>query len=218
MPAPRVGSISIAAGAASTAPARMAWLPGAYHTAQDFVAAGFADAVRVRSKPIDLIFVDLELKHVGDRSLLQRLRSDVILPARAAGVSIWLGGISLGGLFALDYAASHPDELDGLCLLAPYLGNRILTGEIARAPGLKAWQPGELAEIDEERRIWRHIKNRRADSRPLYLGFGREDRFSASHELLAATLPSESVDVIAGGHEWATWFKLWENFLDSRFP
>jgi pimeloyl-ACP methyl ester carboxylesterase len=195
----------------------MVWLPGAYHSSGDFVAAGFADAVRVRRKPLDLIFVDLELEHVGDRSLLQRLRSDIILPARAAGVSIWLGGISLGGLFALDYAASHPDELDGLCLLAPYLGSRILTGEIARAPGLEAWQPGELAETDEERRIWRHIKNRRADARPLYLGFGRDDRFSDSHQLLAAALAPESVDVIAGRHEWSTWFKLWENFLDSRF-
>jgi pimeloyl-ACP methyl ester carboxylesterase len=212
-----VGNISVSAQPTDTAPTRMVWLPGAYHRSEDFVAAGFADAVRVRRKPLDLMFVDLELEHLGDRSLLQRLRSDIVLPARAAGVSIWLGGISLGGLFALDYAASYPDELDGLCLLAPYLGSRILTGEIARAPGLEAWQPGELAETDEERRIWRHIKNRGADSRPLYLGFGRDDRFSASHRLLAATLAPESVDVISGRHDWSTWCKLWENFLDSRF-
>jgi pimeloyl-ACP methyl ester carboxylesterase len=195
----------------------MVWLPGAYHAAQDFLAAGFAEAVRTRRLDLDLTFVDLELEHVADRSALRRLRSDIILPARAAGVSIWLGGISLGGLFALDYAASYPNELDGLCLLAPYLGNRILTAEIIRAPGLGAWQPGELAETDEERRIWRYIKTRHADSRPLYLGFGQGDRFSAAHELLAATLPAHSVDVIAGGHEWSTWSRLWENFLDSRF-
>ena len=210
-------SISIPARPAAAAPTCMAWLPGAYHTAEDFIAAGFADAVHARRKPLDLILVDPELQHVGDRTLLQQLRTDIVLPARSAGVSIWLGGISLGGLFALDYAASYPDELDGLCLLAPYLGNRILLGEIARAPGLEAWQPGELAETDEERRIWRHIKNRRADSRPLYLGFGQQDRFSAAHELLAATLTPEAVDVIAGGHDWSTWFKLWENFLNSRF-
>jgi pimeloyl-ACP methyl ester carboxylesterase len=196
---------------------RMVWLPGAYHAARDFLAAGFAEAVRTRRIALDLDFVDMELAHVGDRSALQRLRSDIVLPARAAGVSIWLGGISLGGLFALDYAASHPDELDGLCLLAPYLGNRMLTGEIAQARGLERWQPGELAETDEERRIWRYIKSRRDESRPLYLGFGREDRFAAAHELLAATLPADSVDVIAGGHEWSTWSRLWENFLDSRF-
>ena len=62
-----------------------------------------------------------------------------------------------------------------------------------------AYHVGELAETDEERRIWRHIKNRRADS------------------LLAATWTPKSVDVIAGGQEWTTWFGLWENFLDSGF-
>lgn len=195
----------------------MVWLPGAYHAAQDFVTAGFAQAVRARQIGLDLIFIDMELEHVGDRSALQKLHSDIVSPARAAGISVWLGGISLGGLFALDYAASHPDEVDGLCLLAPYLGSRILTNEIARAPGLAAWQPDELAEADEQRRVWRYIKNRRAGSPPLYLGFGREDRFSAAHELLAAALPADSVDVISGGHEWPTWSSLWGNFLDSRF-
>jgi pimeloyl-ACP methyl ester carboxylesterase len=195
----------------------MAWLPGAYHTEQDFAAAGFAEAVRARKTPLDLTFVDMELAHVGDRSVLQRLRSDIVWPARAAGVSIWLGGISLGGLVALNYAASYPDELDGLCLLAPYLGNRMLTSEIAEAPGLAAWLPGELAETDEERRIWRYIKNRRADGPPLHLGYGRADRFSSAHGLLAAALPAGSVDVIDGGHDWSTWSRLWENFLDSRF-
>jgi pimeloyl-ACP methyl ester carboxylesterase len=194
----------------------MAWLPGAYHAAQDFLAAGFAEAVRRRRSPLDLVFVDMELAHVGDRGALRRLRSDIVLPARAAGISMWLGGISLGGMVALDYAASYPDELDGLCLLAPYLGNRMLTAEIAQAPGLAAWQPGELAETDEERRIWRYIKSRRSESQPLYLGFGRMDRFAAAHELLAAALPSGSVDVIEGGHEWPTWSKLWENFLESH--
>jgi pimeloyl-ACP methyl ester carboxylesterase len=195
----------------------MVWLPGAYQTAQDFLTAGFAAAVRQRQAPLDLLFVDMEFAYLGDRAALQLLRSDIVLPARTAGVSIWLGGISLGGLTALDYAASCPDEIDGLCLLAPYLGNRILTAEIARAPGLAAWQPDELAQIDEERRIWRYIKSRGADSRPLYLGFGRCDRFSAAQELLAATLPADSVDVIDGGHDWSTWVHLWENFLESRF-
>jgi pimeloyl-ACP methyl ester carboxylesterase len=199
------------------APTRMAWIPGAYHAAQDFLTAGFAEAVRTRRLDLDLVFVDLEMQHVADRRPLERLRSDIVLPARAAGVSIWLCGISLGGLVALDYAATYPDEIDGICLFAPYLGNRILTTEIAQAPGLAAWQPGVLAETDEERRIWRYIKTRGTDSRPLYLGFGQGDRFSAAHQLLAAALPADAVNMIAGGHDWPTWSRLWENYLDSRF-
>jgi pimeloyl-ACP methyl ester carboxylesterase len=197
---------------------RIVWLPGAYNSAQEFEDAGFSSAVAKRRAPVDLTYVDLEMQHLGDRSALRELRADVVLPARASGIALWIGGISLGGMLALEYAATYPDDLDGLCLLAPYLGNRMLTSEIAAAPGVAAWHPGELAEADEERRIWRYIKMRGEDSRPLYLGYGRTDRFAAAQALLAAALPANSVDVIEGGHEWLTWTTLWENFLDSRFP
>jgi len=201
----------------AVAPTRMVWLPGAYHGSRDFEDAGFPQAVRTRRLPLDLSLVDLQLQHLGDRSVLEQLRSDIVLPACAAGCAVWLGGISLGAFIALDYAASYPEELDGLCLLAPYLGNRMLMAEIAAAGGLAAWQPGELAQIDEERRIWRYIKSRHAGAMPLYLGFGQDDRFSAAHELLAAALPASQVTMIAGGHDWRTWSALWEIFLDTRF-
>ena len=198
------------------APTRLAWLPGVYNGAQDFLTAGFAHAVGRRQIALDLDFVDLEMTHWGDRTALQQLRSDIVLPARAAGTAIWLGGISLGGFFALDYAACYPGELDGLCLLAPYLGNRMLIAEIAAAGGIADWQPGALAVTDAERRVWRYIKFS-SGMAPLYLGFGLDDRFAAAHESLAAALPPDSVHRIAGGHEWHTWTRLWENFLDWRF-
>ena len=208
-------SIFSAANSKLQAPTQIIWLPGAYHRAQDFEQEGFVHAVSRRGKPIDLRFVDLEIQHLNDHDSLKRLQSEIVLPARASGASIWLGGISLGGLVALDYASSHLDEIDGLCLLAPYLGNRMLINEIAAA-GIAAWEPGELAESDAERRIWRYIKTR-VDSRPLFLGYGQGDRFSRAHDLLAAALPAGSVDVVAGGHEWRTWTRLWGNFLDSHF-
>jgi pimeloyl-ACP methyl ester carboxylesterase len=195
---------------------QMVWLPGAYHSAQDFLSEGFAQKVLERGIALDLCFVDLEMRHLGDREPLDRLRAEILLPARGSGISIWLAGISLGGSIVLDFASSHPDELDGLCLLAPYLGNRMLLQEIAAARGLAAWEPGELAQGDVERRIWRHLKAR-AGAPALYLGYGQEDRFSAAHALLAGELPADAVDVITGGHDWRTWTKLWENFLDSRF-
>jgi pimeloyl-ACP methyl ester carboxylesterase len=196
---------------------RIVWLPGAYDTAQDFRTAGFTAAVARRGLAFDLVYVDLDLEHLGDRSALRRLRSEVVLPAREAGIKCWLAGISLGGMLALDYAATYPADLFGLCLLAPYLGNRMLTAEIRAASGLAAWNPGELAETDEERRIWRYIQTRPANSKRIYMGFGRSDRFAEAHRLLAASLPEGCVDVIEGGHDWPTWTALWENFLDSRF-
>lgn len=198
------------------APTQMIWLPGAYQCAQDFVNEGFARAAAQRRIPMDLQFVDLEMQYLDDRDAFQRLRSEVVLPAHDSGAAVWLAGISLGGLVALDYASIHLGELDGLCLLAPYLGNRMLIDEIAAASGLAGWDPGELAESDAERRIWRYIKTR-ADALPLFLGYGRDDRFSAAQGLLAAALPPAWVNAVAGGHEWGTWLRLWENFLDSHF-
>jgi pimeloyl-ACP methyl ester carboxylesterase len=189
-------------------------LPAAYSAPEDLQREGFVSAARDRALPVDLVLVELKLPYN-----LRRLRHEVVLPARALGCqSLWLGGISLGGFVALAYAERYPDEIDGLCLFAPYLGNHIITGEIERAHGIHEWTPGELADDDDERRIWRFIKAQRDRPTPLHLGFGSEDRFAASHRMMAAALAPASVDVVPGGHEWPAWRRLWENFLDARFP
>jgi pimeloyl-ACP methyl ester carboxylesterase len=197
----------------------MVWLPGAFHAPEDFLAAGFDAAVQARALQIDLLFVDVEPQHLGDRSALERLRVDIVAPARALGCrSIWLAGISLGGFIVLDFAATHHDQWDGLCVLAPYLGSRTLIAEIAGAPDLAAWQPGPHVESDEERRIWRFIQTQPAEARPLYLGYGHADRFARAHRLMAEALPPDAVDEVSGGHDWQTWSMLWERFLDSMRP
>jgi pimeloyl-ACP methyl ester carboxylesterase len=244
----------------TVAPTRILLLPPAYTTPEDFLHEGFVRAARERRLPVDLVFVELKLPHLADRTLLGRLRHEIVLPARALGCSsVWLGGISLGGFMAMAYAARFTQDIDGLCLLAPYLGNHMVVGEIERANGVDGWTPGDLAEDDDERRIWHFIKEQRNRSvtetqlrksheaqrrrrgaaegiprsaggatrdnrtgpRPapgLHLGFGSEDRFANSHRLMAAALPPDSVDVVSGQHEWPAWLRLWENFLDTRFP
>jgi pimeloyl-ACP methyl ester carboxylesterase len=208
-------SIIRRAAADTAAATRMVWLPGAYHSAQHFLDAGFPEAVRRRRIPLDLVFVDVEMQHLNDREALGRLRSEILVPGLQSGAAVWLAGISLGGMMALDIASSGSEEFEGLCLLAPYLGNRMLLNEIDAAGGLGVWEPGELAEADTERRIWRYLKS--TGRRALHLGYGRQDRFASAHALLARELPPDAVDAVEGGHEWDAWARLWENFLDSRF-
>jgi pimeloyl-ACP methyl ester carboxylesterase len=201
---------------------RLVLLPGAYQSLEAFAAQGFATAVRRRGIGADVSFVDVEFANLTDRSALAQLQTTIIEPARAAGCrSIWLGGISLGGYMSLQYAAEASGErhapVDGLCLLAPYLGNRMVIAEIDRAGGPAAWSSDELAPIEEERRIWRFIKTLHESPMRCHLGYGREDRFAAAHALMATMLRPDDVDVVAGGHDWPTWLRLWENFLDSRF-
>jgi pimeloyl-ACP methyl ester carboxylesterase len=197
---------------------RVLFLPAAYSGPEDFVQAGFVRAVRERELPLDLEFADVNLQHLTDRTILRRLRHELVLPARALGCqSIWICGISLGGFIGLAFAERYPSEIDGLCLLAPYLGNHMITGEIERAAGVAGWQPGELAPDDDERRVWRFIKTHASHPVEVHLGYGRDDRFANSHQMMAAALDPQTVQVIAGGHEWPAWSQLWTGFLDRQF-
>ena len=210
--------VIVAATAGSVAPRRVLLLPGAFQEPEDFLQAGFADAVRARDLALDLEFIAPQLAHLQDRSMLAALAAEVVAPARAAGCrELWLGGVSLGGYLALAYAEQRAVTLDGLCLLAPYLGNRIVTGEIAKAGGLAHWNPASIAADDEERRIWAFIQRLSASSLNVYLGLGNRDRFGHGHGLFADVLPPTAVEVADGDHDWPTWRQLWDRFLNHDF-
>jgi len=196
---------------------RIVLLPGAYHELEEFVDAGFDQALRDRALAAELILAAPELAHLSDRSWLARLHAEVIAPARERGRgALWLGGISLGGFMALRFAAEGQGALDGLCLLAPYLGSRIVAAEVASHDSLAGWHPAALADDDDDRRIWRFVQGLpTAVAAPrVFLGFGSEDRFADTQQLLARALPASSTRVIPGGHDWPVWRRLWHNFLD----
>jgi len=218
VPVPDMRTLFDSAQPGTTASTRILFLPAAYTGPEDFVQAGFVRAVRQRQLAVDLVFAELNMQHLTDRTILRRVRHELVLPARAVGCSsIWICGISLGGFIGLSFAARYTSEIDGLCVLAPYLGNHMIISEIERANGLAAWQPGELAADDDERRVWRFIQSQPGKQIAVRLGYGREDRFANSQRMMAAALPPEHVQVTAGGHEWPVWSQLWEDFLDSQF-
>lgn len=197
--------------------ARVVLLPGAYDSCASFRAAGFEAAVSERGLRLELRCVDYDAAQLADRAAAARLRERIV---EAAGTApLWLVGVSLGGYVALQCADADPQAIDGVCLLAPYLGGRALIAEIARAPGLAAWVPGEATADDDDRRLWRFLRERSrgrgAAGARLYLGSGRDDRFAAAHTLLADALPASAVDRIPGGHDWPTWRRLWDRFLDA---
>jgi pimeloyl-ACP methyl ester carboxylesterase len=172
--------------------------------------------VRARELALDLVFVDPQFQHVTDRSMLERLREGPVRDALAAGCeSVWLAGVSLGAFLGLAFAERYRGEVDGVCLIAPYLGTRIVTKEITRAGGAAGWDPGTVADDDEDRRVWRFLVSGTQRGVELWLGYGRDDRFADSQQILARALPPESVTRVDGAHDWPTWQKLWGAFLDQ---
>lgn len=187
-------------------------LPGRGDRADNFIAEGFQEA-GVRHG-FDSIAVDAHFGYYRKRSLLPRLHEDIVIPARAAGYkNIWLLGISAGGYGSLLYASEHPAEINGVILLAPYLGDRKLAEEIYAGGGLATWS-GDAAGFEEhEIAVWTWLQNVTSghSTTPVILGYGESDGGARSHAVLADALEPSSVFTLEGGHKWVTWKPLWES-------
>lgn len=185
----------------------MVLLPGIGDTASAFNQHNFIGDVHKVAPDIDIVSVDAHFKYYQNRTIINRLRIDVIQPARAAGYrEIYLGGISLGGFGALLYLKQYPNEINKIFILAPYLGEKedfeyLLTNEktpkILRSETLWPWLT----------RLSPRIKNK------IYLAYGSSDKFAEQNGLLADQLPTSNVVVQEGEHFWETWEKLWPELL-----
>ncbi len=192
-------------------------LPGAYSRPREFVDEGSVAALRRHGIAADVQVADAHLRYYEDKTIVERLRQDIVGPARARGVpQVWLVGISLGGFGALGYAARHGDEIAGVLALAPYLGRRSVLQEIEAAGGPVAWRRANAPPEgdDLEREIWRWAAGAPA-APPVWLGFGRDDRFADANRLFGSLLPPERRFDTEGGHDWPPWRALWERWLDE---
>jgi len=189
-------------------------LPGRWSTPEEFADEGFLALVRERHPRARIVMPDLHLGYYRDRSAIERLRQDLVLPARREGMErLTLVGISLGGLGALLYDLEHPGEADRLVLLSPFAGEAEVIDEISRAGGVSRWQPGEVAGDDFSRRLWIGLKRQWGGGRrpSVWLGCGRQDRLApASRRIAEDFLPPGGMVWRDGGHDWATWRALYE--------
>ena len=196
------------------------FLPGRGDDAATFDKEGFARAARSAGLDADLLFAGATLGYYLEGTVIRRLHEDVIAPARARGYErVWLVGISLGGLGAIGYAREHPGTIDGILLLAPYLGDDAQIGSIERAGGLASWEPPSSRSgwpgVADDAWRWLRATTRSGGPPTLWLGYGTSDRLRRSHALLAAALPPGHVLTAEGGHTWSAWRALWSSFLAS---
>jgi pimeloyl-ACP methyl ester carboxylesterase len=207
------------------ATALIVFLPGLYDTPEDLVRQGFVSALRRRNLAADIVMADANIGYYKSGLVVRRLHEDIILPARQKGYrQIWLTGISLGGYGSLLYAKHHSELISGIFLMAPYLGNRDLLQEVSNTGGLANWQAGDIPPADFDRELWAWLQNGYGRTRAhsvraypsLYIGYGVEDRFAGSNQMLANALPQTQVMTTEGGHDWPPWRRLWGKFLDRK--
>jgi hypothetical protein len=211
--------LSLPRAADARSPTLIVFMPGAQEVPQDIVREGFVDQVRARGIDADVVVADAHLGYFYGGVFEQRLREDVVLPARAQGYRlVWLAGISLGGFGALRYARAHPDEVDGIIALAPYLAPRLDLQAVWQAGGLASWRPERPPGPREHERallLWLQGYGDPAQRRPpLFIGHGEDDRLKPFGPLMAGLLPPEHLLSAPGGHDWAPWKAMWADALD----
>jgi pimeloyl-ACP methyl ester carboxylesterase len=199
------------------------FLPGNGDSIAVFQKQGLVAAVRERGLPIDMIAVNGHIGYYMNWTILVRLKEDVIMPAKSGSYDqIWLVGDSMGGYGSISFAKQYPNDITGVVLLGPFLGEKKLIDEIKHSGGLHSWDPGNITSTTREaweRSIWAWLKEYTAEKKPslkLYLGYGRDDRFAYAQDYLASLVLPEHVIAIDGGHNWRTWKKIWLILLDKN--
>jgi len=198
-------------------PILLVLVPGFDMRAEDFERHGFVDLARRHAPEANIILAEPDLDLYLDGAIGAQI-SALLRSEGGKHRRIWLAGISLGCFGAL-LAVEHAAPIEGVLLLAPFLGTAGLIAEVGRAGGLAAWDPGAIEGDDHERRLLARLGGdlRQSEKGPiLYLGFGRSDRFAAASRLLAAILPPSRVFEIDGAHDWPSWERLWERILAAE--
>jgi hypothetical protein len=179
---------------------------------------GLIDISRKHGAIVDIMAIDVQPTLYLNKRIVKKMKSRVIDPAKARGYEhIYLFGTSLGGHAALLYTMEYPHDIDGLFLIAPYISDPFVTNIIKEAGGLVAWDECPLYAWEYSCKLWKLIRAYMSDPErraSVFLGYGTEDRFVESCEVLTEVLPPENVFTALGGHSWKTWQKLWEKMLN----
>lgn len=203
----------------------MVVLPGRSDDLGALHRSGVVEAIQHSWPDTDVVLAELSMAYYLDGMAPRRLHQQVIAPARQRGYrEIWLSGASLGGMGSLMYDQAYPGEIDGLVLLAPFLGEAGILQEITTAGGVAHWDAGPPQAITNDNwqhELWRHVQRLSRDperARHVWLAYGDQDKLRESMPLLAPALPPAQVLVRSGGHSWRVWSPAMREVLDAADP
>jgi len=188
-------------------------LPGRGDNVEVMQKYGVAQAIQAGWPEVDVQLTSATLAYYLDGGLAQRVREQLIGPARVQGYRrLILMGASMGGMGSVIVDEANPDAFDHVVLLAPYLGKRKLLQEIEAAGGIAAWSPGpKPSSVDSsnfQRELWRHIQSWARDPQArarVWLAYGTEDRLARTVPVIAPALDAGQVLPRSGGHRWVVW-------------
>lgn len=203
----------------------MVVLPGRGDDLADLRRSGVVEAIHAVWPDTDVLLAELSMPYYLQGDAPQRLHHEVVEPARARGYrELWFAGASLGGMGSLMYDRAYPDAIDGIVLLAPFLGQRAILREITTAGGIAHWDAGPPQAVTDDtwqHELWRHIQALSRDpvkARRVWLAYGESDRLRKTMPLLEPALPASQVLVRPGGHTWGVWTPAIAEVLQAAAP
>jgi len=209
--------------ATSPATSAIVMLPGFGDRDSVFMAQGMVAIVRQLVPGAALFAADAHYGYYRSHSLRQRLHADVMKKVIARHGPVWLVGTSMGGLGAMLYARSKPQNVRGLILLAPYLGPSGIADPIRAAGGLCKWRAGPAPDTAAARAFhlnWRWLQRQACEpgGLPIYIGWGASDRLRRANRLLGDALPAARRGTLPGGHGWKVWRPLLRRLGPRAWP
>lgn len=194
--------------------------PGINSPGTDFIEHGFVQMFQQKYSNVDITLVDTRIAYISAGNIAERIHKEIILPAIREGYkNIWFVGVSLGGLSAITHNRDFAGNINGVVLIAPYLGAQYKIEDLlAHEPPL-VWSQQRDKSMDKTIRLWRYLisetQNQKNKMR-LFLAYGDSDRFSDLHRFLASLLNENNVFIEKGGHNWTVWKKLWKTLLEEK--
>lgn len=193
-------------------------LRGIGGSSEDFDKYGLIQAIRSRRLPFDISVPDAHFGYYKSRTLEERLKEDLIEPARQKGYQqIWLAGFSMGGLGSLFYLKNFKKDVDGVILVSPFMGWETILNDIEASGGIRTWEPQRNSD-NWQQLIWGWVKTyiESPDAYPpIYLGYGNQDGMTGKGPaLLSVAFPKERVFTIKGRHDYKTFISIWNTHID----
>lgn len=204
------------------APCVLVMLPGIGDPPERFEDSGITG---LAAEACDVLIVDAHFGYYRDANVVPRL-SEVLEPLRQRYAQIWLVGVSLGGYGAALTAQARPELVDGVVLIAPFLGlersTRPLVTRVERE-GLAAFST-DATRTDPRKHfmevepLWNWLAERAktGEGTEVYLGWGSRDRFAPTLQLIGAAFEGHTYTA-EGAHDWDTFARIFGGLVE-RLP
>ena len=143
--------------------------------AENFQTYGTVEEIRTCAPAANIFGANSHFGYYRERNLIERLHVDIIQPARAAGIKrIWFLGVSMGGMGTLVYQSEHPEDIEGIILMAPYLGEWDELEAYIEDP-LNNNASSEPAFV----KVWRNLDSSKSLQAMLTVAYGEDDSGNA---------------------------------------